>query len=251
MRTIAIMNQKGGVGKTTTTTNLAHALAQQGQRVTVIDLDPQGHLAASLGVDKTQSKGIDQVLLSDEPIQNFAVEVREGLHLIPAGQRLWEIELSGETDVEQSARLAEAINSHLDSEDFVIADCPPASGILAKNALAACDEILIPVASDYLALHGLASMLRSLERYAKTKSRSLKRQIVATRVHTRRRLASEVIDALQKHFRGIVLATPIREVTALAECPSYGKTIFEYSPRSNGARDYRSLAVDVMDGRMM
>lgn len=251
MRMIAVVNQKGGVGKTTTTVNLAHALALSGKPVTAIDLDPQGHLSASLGVDAQQVCGIDEVLLEGAPIDDSLMAVREGLRLIPAGPRLGEMELLSEGGARRGYRLRDAATGRFDDQAFVLLDCPPASGLLLMNALIAADEVIMPVVGDYLGLRGLSHLMQTLSKLEHTSGRMLRQWIVLTRFHARRRLTKDVLDKLLQYFPGKVLATPIRETVALAESPSFGQTIFEYSHRSHGAADYRALAEDFMGGRMM
>ncbi len=251
MQMMAVVNQKGGVGKTTTTVNLAHALVLAGKKVTVIDIDPQGHLAVSLGVNDTPLPGMDEVLLSDADINDYWMEVRDGLHLVPAGPRLGDVELLAQGGAARGFKLREALNGYFDDQDFVLLDCPPASGLLVVNALVASDEILVPVSGDYLGLRGLVYLVNTCKRLEGLLKRGIARSIVLTRYHQRRRLAREVRAKLKNYFPGEVFATPIREVSALAECTSHGKTIFEYRRRSNGALDYHALARDLMDGRMM
>ncbi len=251
MQMMAVVNQKGGVGKTTTTVNLAHALVLAGKKVTVIDIDPQGHLAISLGANESPRSGMDEVLLGNAAINDYLIEVRDGLHLVPAGPRLGDVELLAQGGAARGFKLKNALNGHFDSEDFVLLDCPPASGLLMVNALVASGEILVPVSGDYLGLRGLVYLAKTCKRLEGLLKRSIARSIVLTRYHQRRRLARAVRQKLQHYFPGEVFATPIREVSALAECPRQGKTIFEYRRRSNGALDYHALARDLIDGRMM
>lgn len=248
-RIIAIMNQKGGVGKTTTTVNLGHALAQAGQRVALMDLDPQGQVATSLGFDNNQP-GLDSVLLDGAAIDDIKIPARDKLDLIVAGSRLNEFEHTSEGGLQRGHRLREALlKSSLNQYDYVLIDCPPSSGLLGVNAMFAAGELLIPVSGDYLSLQGLSRMIQILKRAEELAGHKIKLWLVSTRMQMRRRLTEEVRNRILKYFPGRVFFTPVRENVALAECPSFGKTIFDYRKNSPGAEDYLSLAQDLMSGR--
>jgi len=249
MRTFAVLNQKGGVGKTTTAINLAHAMALRGHKVTAIDMDPQNHLTAGLGKETHPQIGIDEVLLAESTVKDTLINARENLRLIPAGTRLSEVE-QGAKGVQGGLLLANEVK-RMKAQDFVFIDCPPSSGVLAMNAILAAKEIIIPVSSDYLALHGMSRLMGILKHVEKRLHHKMKVWVVLTRFHGRRRLANEVRDKLVNYFPGSVLKTPIREAVALAESPSYGKTIFEYQKRGNGSDDYSALADDLLHGRTL
>lgn len=250
-RVVAVLNQKGGVGKTTTSANLTHALARMGYKVTVIDLDPQGHLAVSLGMVAAKRPGIDEVMLGTAEIERQAVEVRENLMLVTAGPRLQEIEQLSEGGARRGDLLRQALHENLPGQDFVFIDCPPSSGVLVANALFAADEILIPMTGDFLSLQGLAHLIGTIKRFEKALRKKYKMALVVSRFATTRRLSKEVLNTLLKHFPGQILATVIRETALLAECPSAGKTIHEYRPGSRSARDFRNLAKDFLEYRVM
>ncbi len=250
-RIVAIINQKGGVGKTTTSTNLTHALARMGKNVTVIDLDPQGHLAVSLGVVNPKRPGIDQVMLGESSIEKNLIPARENLHLIVAGPQLQQIEQLTEGGAKRGDLLRKALHENLLDQDFVFIDCPPSSGVLVANALFAADEILIPMTSDFLSLQGLSHMMGTIRRFEKVLKKQYQFSIVMSRYASTRRISREVLQTLLQHFPKQILATVIRETAVLAECPSFGKTILEYRPGSRSARDFRSLATDFLEGRMM
>jgi chromosome partitioning protein len=243
------MNQKGGVGKTTTTVNLAYALTLCGQRVTAIDMDPQSHLTAGLGAEQHSQSGMDDVLSGQTSLEQVLFEVRPNLNLAPAGTRLSEVEQSVR-GVKGGQMLANGVKQ-LKDQDYVLIDCPPSAAILTMNAILAADEILIPVSSDYLALHGLSRLMTILQHIESRLSHQIKPWIVLTRFQGRRRLANEVRNKLVNYFPGRVLETCVREAVALAECPSHGRTIFEYRKRSNGADDYMALAQDLLLGRVV
>ncbi len=248
MRTFAVLNQKGGVGKTTTAINLAHAMALRGHKVTAIDMDPQNHLTAGFGEETHPQSGIDEVLLGESSFAEMKLEARENLMLMPAGTRLSEVEQSvrGVTGGHLLATEVKKLR-----QDFVFIDCPPSSGILSMNAILAAKEIIIPVSSDYLALHGMSRLMGILKHVEGRLNHKMKVWVILTRFHSRRRLANEVRDKLTSYFKDAVLVTSIREAVALAESPSYGQTIFEYKKRSNGAIDYGNLAEDLLNGRTL
>jgi chromosome partitioning protein len=248
MRTIAIINQKGGVGKTTTTANLAHALVLNQHKVTVIDLDPQGHLTTSLGENYLQNPGLDSVLLDEHPIEDCIKQVRPGLSLVPSGPELGSLEYKVIGGVKRGTLLRDAMKDRFQDQDYVLIDCPPASGLLVINALFSTNEALIPVAGDYLSLQGLSYLIGTFKNFERL-GHKIKESFVMTRFNTRRRLPQQVMDTLKQYFPKQVLSTRIREAAALAECPSFGKTIFEYRKNSNGAADYGSLALDLVQGR--
>lgn len=250
MRLIAVINQKGGVGKTTTAVNLAFALSRLDKKVTVIDLDPQGHLASSFGC-RQQNEGLDCVMLDGASIEKKTVEVRENLKIVPAGNRLHQIEQLNEGGVERGRLLQEALVGNLVDQDFVFIDCPPSSGMLVVNALFAVDEVLIPMTGEYLALQGLSHLIRTIKNFEKVLNKKYRTWLSVQRYQTRRRLAKEVMTLLKKHFPNRILATVVREAAMVAECPGLGKTIIEHKPGSRAARAFRQLAEDLIEARVM
>ncbi len=250
-RTVAVLNQKGGVGKTTTLVNLAHALARQGKRVTVIDLDPQCHLAVALGVTNAQQAGIDAVMLGHCALAEQRLPVRENLSLIPAGPRLQAIEQLTEGGSHRGDLLRAALASDVSPSEIVLIDCPPSSGILVANALIAVDELLVPMTSDYLALQGLSHLMGSIKKFEGALKKKYRLRLVMSRYIPNRKLSRDVLETLKSYFPGQILATTIRETAALAECPSFGKTIFEYRPGWRSAQDFTALAADFLDDRVM
>lgn len=250
-RIVAVLNQKGGVGKTTTSVNLTHALARQGKKVTVIDLDPQSHLSVSLGMVSRRQTGIDEVMLGNSSLDEQLLLIRERLHLIAAGPRLQEIEQPGEDVSRRGDLLRKALSVGLKEEDFVFIDCPPSSGILVANALLAATEILVPMTSDYLALQGLSHLMGTIKKFETVLNKQYRLLLVMSRYVPTRRLSRDVLSTVLKYFPGQVLATPIRETAFLAECPSFGKSIFEYRPGCRSAKDFTALAEDFLQGRVM
>ena len=247
---MSVVNQKGGVGKTTTVANLGHMLALQGNKVTAIDLDPQGSLTVSLGLTEQGMPGIGEVLLEDNTLQEVTHEVRKNLKLISCGPRLAELEQMHQGSSEIANRLKKVLKK-MSSQDYVLLDCPPSSGFLVVSALYATKEIIIPVAGDYLALHGMSHLIGTLTQFEISLKHKHKTWIAVTRFHPRRRLAQDVLDNLISHFPGQVLKTSIRETSALAEGPGFGKTAFEYRKSSHGAEDYKQLATDFTKGRTL
>jgi chromosome partitioning protein len=251
MKIVAVLNQKGGVGKTTVSTNLSHALSLTGKKVLAIDLDPQGHLAASLGIFKPPVHGIYDVMMGQQAFEAVKIDSREGLQLVPSGARLRELEEAPGEFRQKMGYLKKALDNVPEGFDYVLLDCPPSSGILVANAILAVDEIIIPVSGDYLSLNGLAHLMITLKRFDAAREKPLKKHIVLSRFVYRRRLSKEVQDKLLQYFPGMVLKTPIREAAALAECPGAGRTIFEYRGGSSSAEDFKNLARDLVKGKTL
>ncbi len=248
-RIIAVLNQKGGVGKTTTSYNLAYAFANSGRKVLAVDLDPQSHMAVSLGLKQSDLSGLDDVFLDGADVQEYILNQRDNLDILPAGFRLSEVEKLSAKGRQQAIVVRDAIQTIEEGYDFIILDCPPTSGLLNFNALYASDEVIIPISSDYLALHGLSQLMRTLKSAQRFMKKPMTVWIALTRFATRRRLSKEVLAKLMQYFPQQVLATPIRECAAVAESPSFGLSVIEYDWRCNGAKDYLSLADDVINRR--
>lgn len=247
MRALAVMNQKGGVGKTTTAVNLAHGLALQGYRVLAVDLDPQGHLAAGFGVAMAE-QGLDAVFRGDAEIDQVRVQARPGLDLVAPGSRLNEVEGLTDGGVARGRLLRDALGQ-VRGYDFVVIDCPPSSGLLGMNALLGVREFLIPVCGDYLALKGLSRLMGLLRSLENKTGRNTCQWILMSRFHARRRHAQEVHEKVRRYFPRQLLGTTVHEAVALAECPSFGKTIFEYRPGSRSADEYWALALDLSENQ--
>ncbi|MBK1734674.1 cobyrinic acid a,c-diamide synthase [Halorhodospira abdelmalekii] len=248
-RTLIFLNQKGGVGKTTSSVNVAHALALSGYEVLGLDLDPQGHFAASLGLEGLDP-GLDEIFFEGVGLLERAQPARERLRLVPPGPRLPEVEqMAGGR--ERGWILQRALTQLKQPFDYVVIDCPPSSGLLAINALLATDDVIMPVSCDYLALEGLAGLMRTLMRVEQGLNISTRKYVLVTRFNGQRRLPREVRGKLEEYFPGQVLYTPIRDNVALAEAPGFGQTVFEYRPESNGAKDYAALAEDIRLRRVL
>src|SRR4051794_17392489 len=255
MRKIAVINQKGGVGKTTTTVNLAAALALAGKRVCVLDLDPQAHASTHLGVEPDGTlPSLYDVLVSNKPLADVRRDVTENLRLVPSDINLAaaEVELAG--IVGREVILREAMGQDSQEADFVLMDCGPSLGVLTLNALAAADEVFIPLQPHFLALHGLSKLLETTALVAKRINPGLTvGGVVICLYDAATKLAQEVIADLTGFLdrgRGAdvpwaaarVFETRVRRNVKLAECPSFGKSIFGYAPKSPGALDYAALA---------
>jgi len=246
MRKIAVISQKGGVGKTTTSMNLAHALRLAGKKVLLIDMDPQENLSNSLGIFGNSIPGIGAVLLEEFDVNESVVKLENGLSIIPAGSRLGELEFVSKGGSERGFRLQKALQELKGKFDFILIDCPPSAGMLGMNALMAVKELIIPVSSDYLSMQGLSRLMGILQHIESKLHTRNQKWVVLTRYQKRRKLAQEVKDKILQYFPKQVLKTSIRESVALAESPSYCKTIFEYKKLSYGAEDYLNLAKDVI-----
>lgn len=261
MRSIAIMNQKGGVGKTTTAVNVGAALAEAGQRVSLIDLDPQAHASLHLGVElPLETPTIYDVLVRDAPLAETHRQVAENLLLVPSHLDLAaaEVELAGV--VGREVILRDRLQHYEQPLDYVLIDCPPSLGILTLNALAAVEEVFIPLQPHFLALHGLGKLLETIDLVAKRLNHRLRLTGIIFCMHeANTRLAIEVGEDVDEFFRAArgqqtpwagaqVFQTRIRRNIRLAEAPSFGQSIFQYAPNSNGAQDYRQLAREILAG---
>lgn len=276
MRSIAIMNQKGGVGKTTTTVNLAAALAAMGRQVAVIDMDPQAHASLHLGVEPQPDRpSVYDILVHHAPLAEVRSQVRDNLWLIPSHVDLStaEVEISrtlGEAmQGGQAANgrpqldhlftiLRDAVDADPQPPDYLLIDCPPSLGVLTLNALVAVREVLIPLQPHFLALHGLSKLLETIELIARGLNDRLRLAgVVLCMYESSTRLAGEVTADVEQFFEGSrsqqkpwsaarVFQTRVRRNVRLAEAPSFGQSIFQYAPSSNGAADYQQLAEEIV-----
>lgn len=249
VRVIALANQKGGVGKTTTAVNVAGELARRGKRVLLVDSDPQGNATTSLGVRKGSLRVSTYDLLMDELSAADASMAtgRMYLDLVPADQDLAgaAVELTGAERRER--RLKAALAQAQGRYDFVLIDCPPSLGLLTLNALYAADSVVIPLQCEYLALEGLAQLKTTLDRVRESLNPHLRiLGVVMTMYDGRTNLAQQVVDEVQRHFPRLIFRTLIPRSVRLSEAPSYGKLIAEYEPQSRSAQAYSALTEEIL-----
>jgi chromosome partitioning protein len=250
-RVIAIANQKGGVGKTTTAVNLGAALAEQDFRVVVVDLDPQGNATTGLGVNPRDVQySIYDVIMNDTPAMD-AIEPTslKNLFVIPATLDLAGAEIELVPAFSREQKLKRALDAIRDDYDIILIDCPPSLGLLTVNGLAAADDVIVPIQCEYYALEGLGQLLRNVANVRSVLNPTLDvRGIVLTMHDTRTRLADQVESEVREHFGTRVYTTVVPRTVRLAEAPSFGQPIIVFDPTSRGAKAYRSLAKEVSSG---
>jgi chromosome partitioning protein len=247
----ALVNQKGGVGKTTTAVNVSAFLAARGQRTLLIDVDPQANATSSLGFDKHQmTASTYDVLVNDLPLRKIVqLTKRVRLDLAPSSPQLAgaEIELVEMSDREK--RLKHALADILPNYDYILIDCPPSLGLLTVNALTAAQGVLIPVQCEYLALEGLSQLMSTIQLVRKGLNPGLAvRGLVMTMFDSRMRLAQQVVAEVRSHFGEQVFNTLVPRSVRLAEAPSYGEPILSYAPTSSGGAAYAQLADELLEG---
>jgi len=263
---IGVVNQKGGVGKTTTSVNLGAALAAKGKKILLIDIDAQSNLSAHLGIGKSSDQegselepradiespmlpSIYDVLKGSRAIEDIVISRSPNLDVVPSSLLLSAADLELGGVVGRELILKRALQKIKDKYDIIVIDCPPALGLLSLNALAAVDKVVIPVQSEYLALHGVRQLLDTIDQVRGIYNPALVVGGVLICLHdSRKRLARAVADTIRAYFGDLVFDTVVRSNVSLAEAPANGQTIFEYAPKSTGAEDYTALAEEVLNG---
>lgn len=246
---MAIVNQKGGVGKSTTAVNLGACLAMLNQKVLLVDIDPQGNASSGVGIDKSKLEYcIYDMLIHDEDIENVIVKTKiDNLEIIPATIDLAGAEIELVTAISRETRLKNCLSNIRDKYDYILIDCPPSLGLLTLNSLNASDVVLVPIQCEYYALEGLGQLMRTIQIVQKHLNPDLEIDgVVLTMYDARTNLAQQVIEEVNAHFKDQVYKSIIPRNVRLSEAPSFGQPICTYDPNSKGAKAYMSLAREVI-----
>lgn len=246
---IAMVNQKGGVAKTTTSINLSAALNKKKKKVLLVDLDPQANATSGIGIDKSEiEKSIYDVLINDVPIQEvIKPSYRKNLDVVPSGVSLAGAEQELTSLQDRGTRLKKVLSSVIDNYDYIFIDCPPSLGMLTINALSAAEQIYVPIQCEYYALEGVEQLMQTVQLVQQAYNSELKvGGIIMTMFDGRMRLSREVVDTVVDTFGDVVFKTKIPRNVRLAEAPSYGRAIIDYEAISKGALAYNNLAKEVI-----
>jgi chromosome partitioning protein len=248
-KTIAIANQKGGVGKTTTSVNLSACLAAEKKKVLLVDVDPQGNATSGYGVDKSKiERSIYNVLVDGLPIKEAIQKTTfENLHILPATIELAGAEVELVSAISRETKLKRAIDQIKENYDYVIIDCPPSLGLLTLNSLTAADSVLMPIQCEFYALEGVSQLMNTVKLVQQNLNSDLTLEgVLLTMYDSRTKLSMQVAEEVKNHFQERVYQTVIPRNVRLSEAPSYGQPIIEYDPKSKGAEVYRALAKEVI-----
>jgi len=249
-KAIALFNQKGGVGKTTTNVNLSACIAMKGKKVLIIDIDPQGNTTSGFGIDKNSTEyNIYDALMGDEDIRKCIVKTDyENIDIVPSNVQLAgaEIELTGMT--EREYKFKRIINQIRDGYDYIFVDCPPSLGLLTINSLTGVDSVIIPIQCEYYALEGVSQLMNTIQLIKKNLNPTLEIQgVVLSMFDGRTNLSIQVVDEVKRYFKGKVYRTIIPRNVRLAEAPSHGMPVIDYDPKSKGAEAYNELAEEFLE----
>lgn len=248
-RIISIINQKGGVGKSTTAVNLAAALGELSKKVLIVDFDPQGNSTSGLGIEKEElEQCVYDALLNDVPAENLLIQANcNNVTVIPATIQLAGAEIELVSAMARETRLKELLEPVQENYDFVFIDCPPSLGLLTINALTAADSVLIPIQCEYYALEGVTKLLESMRMVKSKINKGLEVfGVLLTMYDSRTSLANQVVDEVKQYFGDKVFNTLIPRTVKISEAPSFGMSVIQYAPQNKGAQSYMELAEEVI-----